>query len=221
MKNIKIKNYIYLLVSVSALAWLVLDLTGSSDLSDIKEFLKLIPKVVTIDMIFVGVFMKFGWKSKVFRGWLVPFPNLNGTWIGYIYSDWVDAKTGERVEPIPTMLTIYQTFNQTNCIMRTGEMKSYSIAEGFNISEEHQLKQLSYIYSSKPRALLSERSPQHDGAMIFDILGDNSLKMKGKYWTERKTKGEIILEFHSRKRLDEIPDTFSNHPVTEPENNFR
>lgn len=221
MKNVKVKNYIYLLVVVSAFVWLGFAYKDGLDLSDIKDFLKVVPKVVTVDMVFIGIFMKFGWKLKIFKGWLVPFPNLNGTWIGFIYSDWVDPTTGKRVEPIPTMLTINQSFYQTNCIMHTGEMKSYSIAEGFNICVEQQMKQLSYIYSSKPRALLSERSPQHDGAMIFDIIGDKSNKMKGKYWTERKTKGEIALEFYSKKRLDEMPDTLPEHPVTEPENNIR
>lgn len=221
MKNIKVKNYIYLLVSVSSIAWLGFALKDGSDLSDVKEFLKLIPNVVAVDMLFVGVFMKFGWKLKIFRGWLVPFPNLNGTWVGQIYSEWVDPKTGKRIKSIPTFLTIYQTFSQINCIMHTGEMKSYSIAEGFNINQEHQMKQLSYIYTSKPRILLTGRSPQHDGAMVFDIIGRDSNKLVGKYWTERKTKGEIVLKFYSKKRLDEIPETSLEHPVTELENIIR
>lgn len=218
MINIKIKNYVYLLVGVSALSWLGFALKDGADLSNVKDFLKLVPNVVTVDMIFIGLFMKFGWKYKIFRGWLVPFPNLNGTWLGHIHSDWLDPSTGIRVPSIPTMLTIYQTFSGTNCIMHTGEMKSYSIAEGFNIIAEQQIKQLSYIYTSKPRALVVERSPQHDGAMIFDIIGENCTKLRGKYWTERKTKGEIVLEFYSKKRLDEIPNTIANHPVTELEN---
>lgn len=218
MKNMKIKNYVYMLVIVSAVAWIFFAIKDGADLSDFKAFFKLVPNVVTVDMIFIGFFIKFGWKAKIFQGWLVPFPDLNGTWIGYIHSDWVDPNTNERVKPIPTMLTVYQTFLETNCIMRTGEMKSYSIAEGFNINTEQQLKQLSYIYTSKTRTLVSDRSPQHDGAMVFDIIGADSKKLKGKYWTERKTKGEIVLEFHSKKRLDEMPEFTGKHPVTESEN---
>jgi hypothetical protein len=215
MKNIKVKNYIYLIVIISALAWLVFAYKDGIDLSNVKDFLKLLPKVVTVDMILIGVFVRFAWKWKIFKGWLVPFPNLNGTWLGYIYSDWINPQTGTRAEPIPAMLCIHQSFSHTNCVMHTGEMKSYSIAEGFNINQDQQIKQLSYIYTSKTRALLSERNPQHDGAMIFDIIGDESKKLIGKYWTERKTKGEIKVEFHTKKILDEIPEEQLEHPITE------
>ncbi len=218
MKNIKVKNYIYLIVIISALAWLGFAYRDGIDLSNVKDFLKVLPKVVTVDMVLIGLFIKYAWKWRIFRGWLVPFPNLNGTWTGHIYSDWINPETGKRSEPIPTMLCIYQSFSQTNCVMHTGEMKSYSIAEGFNINQDQQIKQLSYIYTSKTRALLSERNPQHDGAMIFDIIGENNKKLSGKYWTERKTKGEIKVSFYSKKILDELPNNQSGHPVTEAEN---
>lgn len=218
MKNLKVKNYVYMIVLISAIAWLVFALSLNLELSNVVVFLKLIPNVVAVDMCIIFLFIKFGWKLCIFRTWLVPFPNLNGTWIGYIYSDWIDPSTKERVKKIPVMLSIYQTFYETNCIMHTGEMKSYSTAEGFNINREQQTRQLSYIYTSKPRVLLSERSTQHDGAMVFDIVGEKEIKLKGKYWTERKTKGEIVLEFYSKKRFDEMPELTEDHPVTEQEN---
>jgi len=111
-------------------------------------------------------------------------------------------------------------FTHINCTMHTTEMKSYSISEGFNIDIEKQLKQLSYIYTSKPRAVLSERSNQHDGAMVFDILEKGDRKLKGYYWTDRKSKGEIILKYYSKEMREELPEEIRNHPVTE-ENHIR
>lgn len=220
MRNIKIKNYIYLLVIVSAFAWVSLALKENLDLTKLEDFFSLIPQVVTIDMLFIVIFIKWGWKLKFLRGWLVPYPNLNGSWIGHIYSDWKNPETGEGVDPIPVMLTIYQTFTHINCTMHTTEMKSYSISEGFNIDIEKQLKQLSYIYTSKPRTVLSERSNQHDGAMVFDILEKGDRKLKGHYWTDRKSKGEIILKYYSKEILEELPEEIRSHPVTE-ENHIR
>lgn len=204
-----------MLVGVSAIAWFGLAFKENLNLMEMKDFFSLIPQVVTIDMIFTLIFIKWGWKLPILRGWLVPFPNLKGSWTGEIYSDWVDPKTGEGVEPIPVMLTIHQSFMHINCTMHTGEMKSHSISEGFNIDQEKQLKQLSYIYTSKPRTVLSERSVQHDGAMVFDIIEKNSRKLNGKYWTERNTKGEINLKFYSKEILEELPERFGEHPVTE------
>ena len=218
MKNIQVKSSIYALVIVSAIAWFGLAWLSNLDLSAASSFFSLIPKVVTCDLVLVLVFTKWGWRLKVFRGWLVPFPNLNGSWAGHIYSNWVNPETGKRVDPIPVMLTINQSFFHISCKMMTGEMDSFSSSEGFNINPERQIRELSYIYTSKPRISLNQRSLPHDGAMIFDIIEKPAQKLKGRYWTERKTTGEIILTNYSSDTLEDIPEELEQHPVTEEEN---
>lgn len=218
MQNIKIKNSIYLLIGLSSIIWFTLACLSKLDLSVAKDFFSLVPKVISIDLFLIAVFVKWGWKFKVFRNWLVPFPNVNGTWLGLIRSDWVNPKTGERIPKIPVMLTIKQSFNKLNCVMHTTEMKSTSISEGFNINIDKQVKQLSYIYTSKPRIIINNRSVQHDGAILFDIIENPTRKLKGRYWTERNTTGEITLTFESKKMLEEMPEETPEHPVTEPEN---
>lgn len=218
MRNITIKSSLYLLVGISAVAWFLLAYLNELDLSQVKDFFGLVPKVVSIDLLVVAVFVKWGWKFKIFRGWLVPFPNLNGTWIGFIYSDWKDPDTGKRPPPIPVMLTVNQSFFQINCMMRTSEMESYSYSEDFLIDSDRQLKKVAYSYTSKPRSSLSERSIPHDGTAVFQIVEKPKQKLTGRYWTERLTKGEIVLEYHSKELLDELPESVGEHPVTEDEN---
>lgn len=82
MCNVTIKISLYLLVGISAVAWFSLAYFGGLDLSKVKDFFGLVLKVVTIDLLIVAAFVKWGWKFSIFRGWLVPFPNLNGTWAG-------------------------------------------------------------------------------------------------------------------------------------------
>ncbi|EIN9983231.1 hypothetical protein R6233_001459 [Vibrio parahaemolyticus] len=218
MQNITIKSSVYLLVGISALAWLSFAYFGELDLSQIKDFLGLVPKVVTVDLLLIAIFVKWGWKLKCFRGWLVPFPNLNGTWTGEIHSLWEDPKTGQRPPPIPAMLTINQSFFHISCVMHTGEMRSYSYSEGFMIDPDRQIKQLAYSYASKPRLSVSKRSVPHDGTGVLQIIEKPNFKLVGRYWTERLTIGEIALEFFTKDILDEIPDSLGEHPVTEPEN---
>ncbi len=218
MKNIQLKSSVYLLVIVSAVAWLILAWASKLDMSVVSSFISLIPKVVTIDLILILVFTKWGWKLTIFRGWLVPFPNLHGSWSGDIHSDWVNPETGEKVPPIPVLLSVNQSFFHINCKMMTGEMDSFSMAEGFNIEPEKQIKQLAYIYTSKPRISLNQRSIPHDGSIVFDIVEKPDQKLKGRYWTERKTTGEIILKFYSKDLLEDLPEKFKQHPVTEKEN---
>lgn len=215
MKNVRLKASIYAITIVSAIAWTSLAWISSVDLSAAREFFGLIPKVVTFDVLVVVVFTKWGWKHRCFRGWLVPFPNLHGTWMGSIYSDWINPETKEGVPPIPVMLTINQSFSHISCMMHTGEMKSHSVVEGFNIDLDRQIKQLAYIYTSTPRAVLNERSVPHDGSIVFDIVELPSRKLTGRYWTERRTKGEISLSFHNEGLLEELPASTPRHPVTE------
>ena len=215
MKNLQVKSSIYALVIVSAIAWFTLAWLSALDLSAATSFFSLIPKVVTCDLLLVLAFTKWGWKWNIFRGWLVPFPNLNGTWTGHIYSDWINPETIKGVASIPVMLTVHQSFFHINCKMMTGEMDSFSTSEGFNIDPERQIKQLAYIYTSKPRISLNQRSLPHDGAIVFDIIEKPVRKLKGRYWTERKTIGEIILTHYSSNLLEDIPEELNQHPVTE------
>lgn len=218
MRNVTIKSSLYLLVGVSAVTWFSLAHISGLDLSKIKDFFGLIPKVVSIDLLVIAVFVKWGWKLKIFRGWLVPFPNLNGTWTGLIYSDWKNLETGKKPAPIPVMLTVNQSFSHISCMMRTSEMESSSYAEGFLIDSNRQLKNVAYSYTSKPRLSLSERSIPHDGTAVFQIIEKPKQKLKGRYWTERLTKGEIVLEYHSKEIFEELPKSLGKHPVTAHEN---
>lgn len=218
MRNVTLKSSLYLLVGVSALAWFVLAHISGLDLSKIKDFFSLVPKVVSIDLLVIAIFVKWGWKIKIFRGWLVPFPDLNGSWVGFIYSDWKNPTTGERPPPIPVLLTVNQSFFHTNCVMRTGEMESSSYSEGFLIDPDRQIKSVAYSFTSKPRLSLNERSIPHDGTAVFQIIDKPKQKLIGRYWTERLTKGEIRLKYHSKELLDELPGELGEHPVTEHEN---
>lgn len=212
------KSSLYLLVGISAVVWFSLAYISGLDLSKVKDFFGLVPKVVSIDLLIVVVFVKWGWKLKLFRGWLVPFPNLNGSWLGFIHSDWKNPDTGESPPPIPVMLTINQSFFHISCMMLTSEMESSSYSEGFLIEPDRQIKNIAYSYTSKPRLSLRERSIPHDGTAVFKIVEKPKLKLIGRYWTERLTKGEIVLEHHSIELLEELPDDLGEHPVTEVEN---
>lgn len=218
MRNVTIKSSLYLLVGISAIAWVSLAYISGLDLSKVKDFFGLVPKVVSIDLLIIAIFVKWGWKLKMFRGWLVPFPNLNGSWLGFIYSDWKNPDTGEKPPPIPVMLTVNQSFFHISCMMRTGEMESSSYSEGFLIDSARQIKNIAYSYTSKPRLSLSDRSIPHDGTAVFKIVEKPKLKLVGRYWTERLTVGEITLDYHSEELLEELANDFGDHPVTEEEN---
>lgn len=214
MRNLNFKTSICVIVCMSGAFWFCIAYISGLDLSKATDFFGLLPKVVSIDMVVIAFFLKWGWKWRLFEKWLVPFPNLSGSWKGYIHSDSVDSKTGKKLQPIPTILTIKQSFFHMSCVMRTAEMVSHSYTEGFMIDAEKQIKSFAYTYTSKPKLSISERSTPHDGTVFFEIIEKPKIKLVGRYWTERKTTGEIQLEFYSKEMIEEIPADFGEHPAS-------
>ncbi len=98
--------------------------------------------------------------------------------------------------------------------MRTAEMCSRSTISDFVLDSHNQIKQLTYSYDSNPIQTVKERSAQHLGTMVFNIIEKPKRKLKGEYWTGRKTTGDIEMEFWKKERLDDYPSNLGKHPVT-------
>lgn len=213
MKNLNMKPFLYLLAGFSAIVLFLAAMVQGFDLRNFLDVLRLIPIVATADGIAYFVFTVWLWRWKRFQGWLIPFPDLNGTWQGHIQTNWKDAE-GKTLGPILTILTIKQNFGRISCVMRTGEMESHSYVEGFCIDKDAQVRRLCYSYTSKPKASLRERSTPHDGTILFNIIGKPVHKLEGEYWTQRQTTGTVTLAFRTHELLDEMPSDLPTHPVT-------
>lgn len=212
MKNLNLKPFIYILLTVSCIAGYVFAFIGGMEMQSVIDFIKLIPKVVTVDLVIAGLFVKWVWRWRPLQGWLVPFPDLNGTWEGVLQTDWRDAE-GNTPGPIPTILTIKQSFTHISCVMRTGEMESHSYVEGFNIDPDKQIRRLCYSYTSKPKVTLRERSTPHDGTISFNIIEKPERKLEGEYWTQRNTTGSVVLSFKGNDLLETMPEDMQQHPM--------
>jgi hypothetical protein len=213
MRNLNLKPFLFILLGFSGLVWFAVASVSSLNMQDIFQFMQPIPTVVTADILFIGFFMKWGWRWKLLQGWLVPFPNINGTWQGNLHTNWKD-KNGNAPDPIPVVVTINQSFAHVSCVMRTAEMESHSFLEGFCIDRERQIRQLCYSYTSKPKASLRDRSTPHDGTILFNLIGTPVDKLVGEYWTQRQTTGTVSLTFRTKALLDELPSDSLNHPKT-------
>ncbi|MCF8053938.1 MAG: hypothetical protein K9K75_01785 [Deltaproteobacteria bacterium] len=213
MKNLNMKPFFYLLASFSAIILFLVAIIQGFDPRNFLDLLRLIPIVATADCFAYFVFTVWLWRWKRFQGWLIPFPDLNGTWQGHIQTNWKDAE-GNIPAPIPTILAIKQSFGRMSCVMRTGEMESHSYLEGFCIDKDAQVRRLCYSYTSRPKAFFRERSTPQDGTMLFNIIGEAVHKLEGEYWTQRKTTGTVTLTFRTNQQLDEIPGDLPPHPMT-------
>jgi len=208
MRNLNLKPFLYILLGFSGLVWFIIAAASGLNMKNFLDFLRPIPQVVTADLLLAGFFTQWAWRWKLLQGWLVPFPDLNGTWEGTIQTNWKDSE-GKVLGPISVILTIKQSFGHISCVMRTAEMESHSYSEGFCIDRERQVRQLCYSYTSKPSVSLRDRSTPHDGTVLFNIVGRPTKKLEGEYWTQRQTTGTITLVFRTKGLLDELPSNSS------------
>lgn len=217
MSNIRTKIALWVILIVSFLIFYAIYHLQGSPGFNLRTIFQILPKVLSIDLVLFGLFVSFLWKLPIFKHWLVPFPNLNGTWKGHIHTTWIDPKTGERPAPIPAILAIKQSFLKVSCVMRTGEMTSRSLVAGFLLDHDNQLKRLYYIYDSNPIEAVKERSPEHSGTMSFDVAEGprkGEFMLTGSYWTGRKTTGDIEMRFWKKEHVNTYPEELGVHPVS-------
>lgn len=198
MNNIKIKNYAWLIIGFAIATWMILIFINEGSLSfTYKAFLQ-IPKVVSINTLIWIIFVKWCWKWKIFRGWLVPFPNLSGNWKGQAIPKNTNPQTGRPYEPVDLEVTIKQTFLAIHVRIHSKEMESNSYSASFKLDNETDESRLCYSYLSKPKSNIRDRSPIHDGTALLTIKGEKENKLEGEYWTNRATIGELYLQLNKK-----------------------
>ena len=210
MNKLEPRIKLYLQLGVFAVVWvLLLIFSRTTSLLDWVNVVKKFPQAVMV-YAFLGVaFTKWGWRWRIFKGWLVKIPDLHGTWRGSLISTWVDPSTDEKLPPIPAVLVIKQTFSRIDCSLHTKESSSYSTAAEINEDQSGSLY-LNYNYTNRPKASIRERSEIHDGASILKIIQAPQRSLEGEYWTSRKTTGEMKFEFQSKVLAEKFTDATNN-----------
>lgn len=198
------KHEINILIRVSILLACILAflylLTNNLEIDFINSF-KAFSASATLIIIFWGLYFEWGWKLPVLKK-IFYRPNLNGTWSGELISDWKD-KEGNKVEPIKFFIVIRQNFLRINFTTFTANYIGKSYSEKLMLDKERGIKNVAYLYR-KETSQISESN--NEGASELRLIESNTLKMKGKYWSNIKTNGEIEVSFLVRKHYDSYED---------------
>ena len=121
--------------------------------------------------------------------------NLRGTWRGTLDSFWVDPKTGLSPDKKTVYLIIRQSATSISVVLLTDESRSVSSVG--EVTDDHTVASLDYMYLNRPDSRVEHRSRMHHGSTSLDIIGRPATRLEGRYWTDRDTKGE--LEFVERR----------------------
>lgn len=184
-----IKNFIGVLVFLSLVTFLIIYCVQGHNAipMNIKLLFGDISKTVFVLTLISSLFISFGWKWRIFKGWLVVIPDLSGKWIGIMYSNYKNPPL-----EIPVEIEIFQTFFHTMVKLKTGESQSVSLVASFDIDKDKGIKRLIYSYHNIPKATVQDRSAIHYGTTILDISEDEAV-LNGCYWTNRATKGDMKI----------------------------
>lgn len=197
-KSLNFKWVSFAFISLAIVLWVLILVFKKVEFAVSWAAIKEIPTVVGW-MVPLGLwFGTSAWRWRIFKGWLVLVPDLNGTWEGEFRSEWIDPKTNQRIPPKKAFMVIRQTLFETHCCQMTAESKSYSRATTVQSAPDGHLKVLEFTYSNSPRVSVQHRSQAHDGACSVEVIDKPDRKLVGKYWTERNTKGELEFKFLSK-----------------------
>ena len=138
----------------------------------------------TFTSIIVVLYVTVLWRINP----LEKIPRLKNNYIGTLVSTY-DHKQRD------VKILIKQNLFETKIIFESNESSSKSITANFY--DEYGTQMLSFGYINNPKAMYKARSPIHYGMCILEIKDKDHIK--GQYFTDRCTRGDIELQSLSEK----------------------
>jgi hypothetical protein len=149
---------------------------------------------------FYGIFHKiFDQKLWAIKIWLFSFssiPNLTGTWVGSIHSNYQGGMVFNDI-----ILTINQTWTEISIQIRTETSHSFSTMALINAPNSSEAT-LKYEYINEPSSVSVHTMSMHRGTVNLRLSHDNNF-LEGDYFTGRgrQTIGDMKFYRVSNKLL--------------------
>lgn len=187
------------IVLVVAVVWAVsLVLQG---LSVSPEFFRPFSTASGLLVLVLAAFDNWLWRVPILQGWFVKRPHLWGTWRATFQTSWRDPETGDVSGPITGFMVVRQTYSDITMRLLTRESSSWFIADELTISPDGTFEVYA-VYQNQPRAEVRHRSPIHYGALKLVVQGTPAARLEGVYWTDRLTRGDLVLEERRSESYD-------------------
>lgn len=132
-------------------------------------------------VVVIAVYERYLWKYNPF----VKMPKLKKKYTGVLSYNY-KGRSGEKVVEIE----IKQSFLSTDVKLKSDEISSKTITS--DLVEENGEFVLYYTYTTNPLSRYSEKNPIQIGTCKLQI--DEIDSIKGSYWTNRKTIGDLTLK---------------------------
>jgi SMODS-associating 2TM, beta-strand rich effector domain len=155
-------------------------------------------KVYSISVTTVGLLLlahdRWLWRLRVLR---FGRPRLAGTWRGKLTSTYV-APDGTEFKELLVHLLVRQTFTMVSATLMTERSESEATATALRRGPDGRWH-LSWTYLNVPRPSERDVSAPHHGACDLVVGGARGERLQGRYFTDRRSDGEIVFDLWSRK----------------------
>ncbi|SDM43031.1 hypothetical protein SAMN05720382_101320 [Polaromonas sp. JS666] len=147
---------------------------------------------LTIITFVFGAFYKLAWKSSLIARWMGR-PIVHGVWRGVLLSDYKRSK--ENPLEIPIIFVIRQTYLTLSIESFTNSQEGESKLEALIRNTRTESTRLSYVFELK--RYYGSENKLTIGAGQLRLQDDNTV-LRGSYWTNTPTHGELRLKLMSR-----------------------
>lgn len=177
------------LVFVTALVWAVLLIVNGVAVS--FEYMAPYSVVTTVVLLTIEVFDRWVWRWRLLHPWFVKRPVLHGTWRARFVSNWTDPATGAPYVGRGYMV-IRQTYSRLSMRLVTPESSSELLVHEIVRAHDGTYSVLA-VYRNDPNAAVRARSQIHYGAFRLTVSDSPLETIRGVYWTDRLTCGDLEL----------------------------
>jgi hypothetical protein len=115
---------------------------------------------------------------------------------------WTNPATGLSPPIKVAYLVVRQSATTVSVVMLTNESKSKSSIAV--VSDDGVSASLDYMYLNRPESRYEYRSRMHHGSTSLDITGRPVIRLQGRYWTNRDSRGEIDFNQQVKKFADDF-----------------
>ncbi|HLG13804.1 MAG TPA: hypothetical protein VJH03_04650 [Blastocatellia bacterium] len=156
-------------------------------------WLRFYPGAVTIVVAAIAAWDHWLWRWTLVQRLPGVPRDIRGTWKGELDTFW-KHETGTSPSRKVVYLVVRQTASQVSVSLLTNESRSASSLA--TVSSDGTTVSLDYLYLNWPDLHVQERSRVHHGSASLIVSGTPANRLRGQYWTNRDTKGE--LDFPAR-----------------------
>lgn len=163
------------------------------DAQILPAFFQSLTAALSISTIGFGIFSRRTWDSQRFARWLSR-PMIHGVWQGHLSTNYL-TEEGNRMRPIEIYFVIKQTYLSVSIESFTKTQEGESRVEALIKNAKTDSFRLFYMFEL--RRLYNGENKLTTGSGELRLI-ESGTRLRGHYWTNSPTQGDIDLRLISR-----------------------